>query len=255
MRRGRRSALLLDADRAADAILAELGRAVAAARRRRGLTQAQLAAMVGTSRSTVSRIEIGRARGVPLELWLRIAYALGLPARFELGRDRLEEPADVGHLGIQELVLALGRGAGYGGSFELPVPSSAPSRFVDAFLRSDTSRRLIVAEAHNLIGNVGAEVRSFERKLALSRDLAVVLGEDGSPYGVHGVWVVRSTRRNRELLARYPTLFATRFPGPSRAWVRALTTGSVPPTEPGLVWCDRDATRLFEWRVEGTAAR
>jgi len=248
---GRRSALQLEADRVADSALVAMGRAIAEARRRRRLTQAQLAIRVGTSRSTISRIEIGQGHGVPVELWIRIAVALGVPARFELGRHPLEGPADAGHLGIQELLLTMGRRAGYGGTFELPLPGTDPSRFVDVFLRSDTARRLVVAECHNMVGNVGAELRSFERKLALARDLAVVLGEDGEPYAVHGVWVVRATRRNRELVARYPTLLAARFPGSSGAWVRALKTGSPPPLEPGLVWCDRDATRIYEWREQG----
>lgn len=249
---GRRSAVQLEADRVADSILVAMGRAIASARRRLRLTQAQLAARVGTSRSTISRIEIGQGHGVPVELWIRIAVVLGLPPRFDLGRDPLAAPADAGHLGIQELVLTLGRRAGYGGTFELPLPVSDPSRFVDVFLRSDTSRRLIVVEGHNLIGNVGAELRSFDRKLVMARDVAVVIGEDGGPYAVHSVWVVRATRRNRELVARYPTLFASRFPGSSRAWARVLETGSAPPLEPGLVWCDRDATRIHEWRDGGT---
>jgi len=42
----------------------------------------------------------------------------------------------------------------------------------------------------------------------------------------------------------------TRFPGSSRAWVGTLKTGS-PPPEAGLVWCDRDATRIYEWREQG----
>ena len=251
---GRRSALQVEADRVADAILVAMGRAVADARRRRRLTQAQLAIRVGTSRSTISRIEIGQGHGVPVELWVRIAAVLGLPPRFELGRDPLEVPADAGHLGIQELVLTLGRRAGYGGTFELPLPVSDPSRFVDVYLRSDASRRLIVVEGHNLIGNVGAELRSFDRKLVMARDLAVALGEDGDPYAVQGVWVIRATRRNRELVARYPTLFATRFPGSSRAWLRALEAGSPPPIEPGLVWCDRDTTHLVEWRDQARSA-
>ena len=63
------------------------------------------------------------------------------------------------------------------------------------------------------------------------------------------VWVVRATRRNRDLVARYPELFASRFTGSSRAWVQALTTGSAPPSDLGLVWCDVRATRLYAWRT------
>jgi hypothetical protein len=43
-------------------------------------------------------------------------------------------------------------------------------------------------------------------------------------------------------------VFASRFPGSSRRWVDALTTGTPPPRETGLVWCDVGATRLSEWR-------
>jgi hypothetical protein len=50
------------------------------------------------------------------------------------------------------------------------------------------------------------------------------------------------------LIQRYPEVFASRFPGSSRAWVQVLTTGSTIPAEPGLVWCDVGATRIFEWR-------
>jgi hypothetical protein len=60
--------------------------------------------------------------------------------------------------------------------------------------------------------------------------------------------VVRATAGDRDLLRRYPEVFAARFPGPSRHWIDVLMTGIAPPTEPGLVWCDIGATRLFEWR-------
>ncbi len=69
---------------------------------------------------------------------------------------------------------------------------------------------------------------------------------DRSPFA--GVWVVRAAARNRALVARYPEVFAARFPGSSARWVAALTHGTEPPPEPGLVWCDVGATRLFAWR-------
>jgi hypothetical protein len=66
---------------------------------------------------------------------------------------------------------------------------------------------------------------------------------------VAAVWVVRDTRRNREILARYPEVFAAAFEGSSRQWIKALTTPNAePPSEMGLVWCDRATTRLFAWR-------
>ncbi|MDL2334439.1 MAG: hypothetical protein QFC55_00215 [Chloroflexota bacterium] len=60
---------------------------------------------------------------------------------------------------------------------------------------------------------------------------------------------MRDTRRNREILGRYPQVFASAFTGSSRDWVKALATRSgAVPHELGLVWCDRSATRLVAWR-------
>jgi hypothetical protein len=126
-----------------------------------------------------------------------------------------------------------------------------PSRSIDVNWRSDRSRRLMVMEAWNMIGDVGAGVRSFQRKLADAAELGIATGGE-LPYATHGVWVVRATARNRALVQRYPEVFRAAFPGSSAAWVRALTTGAEPPTEPGLVWCDVRATRLFAWRATPT---
>lgn len=249
---GRRTDRRLELDRLLAGELARLGRELAAARKRRRLTQEQLAVRCGISRSAVSRLELGLGHGVPLETLYAIALELGLSPRLTLGRDWREEPADAGHLGIQELLIRLGRSSGYAGTFELPVRPGDPQHSVDVFLRSDRRRRLVVAEAWNVIGDVGAGARSFDRKLALARELAVAIGRE-RPYDVHGVWVVRATRRNRALVARYPELFASKFPGSSRRWVEALTHGTPPPAEPGLVWCGVRGTRLFAWRRPGPA--
>jgi hypothetical protein len=104
----------------------------------------------------------------------------------------------------------------------------------------------IVIECWNSFGDIGAALRSTARKVAELGELLVSRwAEEGR---VASVWIVRATARNRQLVERYPEVFATRFPGSSRRWVEALTTGAEPPAEPGLVWCDVGATRLFEWR-------
>lgn len=230
-----------------DAVVQRLGTAVASGRRRRRLTQTDLAARVGISRASLSRIETGRGHGVPIGTWLALAAELGLATRFELARDWREETVDAGHLALQELLLRLGRSAGYAGTFELSIGRTGPSGFIDVFLRDDRRRRLIVAEAWNVIGDIGAGARSFDRKLAAARDLALAIGGE-EPYSVHGVWVVRATRRNRALLARYPEVFAARFPGSSIAWAEAILKGARPPDRPGLVWSDVGASRVFAWR-------
>jgi len=234
-------------------LVARLGGDLRVARLRRRLTQAQLGATVGLGRATVGAIERGRGGGHTLDTWQRLALAVDRPMRIELRRDAREEPADAGHLAIQELVLRLGRRAGSTGTFELPTRPQDPARSSDVCLRDDRARLLILVECWNTFGDVGAAVRSTNRKLADAAELAIAIGGH-RPYRVASCWVVRDVARNRALIARYPELFAARFPGSSALWVRALTTpagqGSrpEPPAELGLVWCDARATRLFAWR-------
>jgi transcriptional regulator with XRE-family HTH domain len=253
-RRGRQTVRRLEAQRAADEIVRRLAVASRSARKRRGMTQAQLGERVGISQSEVSRIELGGGHAVPMATWVALADAVGLRPRFDLARDWLEQPADAGHLAIQELLLRLARTTGSNGQFELPIRPNDPARSIDVFIRDDHRRRLIVAEAWNTFGDVGAGARSFDRKLAAARELAVAIG-NGKPYDVHGVWVVRATARNRELIGRYQEVFAGRFPGSSSRWVRTLMFGEPPPAESGLIWSDVSATRIFAWRRPPQAVR
>jgi transcriptional regulator with XRE-family HTH domain len=240
----------LAGDREAQAIAATLGAQAAATRRGLRLHQATVAARCGISRGRLGDLERGQGDGAPLGLWIALGLALGRPLRMEFSRpiDPLgAETADAGHLAIQELVLRLGRAAGYARGFEVPTRPADPTRSTDVGLRHDARRTLILVECWNTIGDLGAAARSTSRKLAEAEGLATAAGGE-RPFLVRGVWVVRATARNRALAARYPEVFATRFLGSSARWVAALTAGGEPPPEPGLVWCDVAATRLFAWR-------
>lgn len=252
----KRSELAAEAHRRNLEQLARLGGEVRAARLRRGLTQARLAALAGVGRSTMSAVERGHGSGHTLDTWQRLALAVGRPLMVSLQRDPQEEPLDAGHLAMQELVLRLGRRAGFAGAFELATRPTEPWRSSDAGLRDDRRRLLALIECWNTFGDIGSAARSSERKRAEAEMLAVAVGGE-RPYRVATCWVVRATRRNRELVGRYLEVFRARFPGSSAAWVRAVT-GDVrgrgpeaapdPPLAPGLVWCDVATTRLFPWR-------
>jgi hypothetical protein len=149
---------------------------------------------------------------------------------------------------MQELVLRLGKGAGYEGRFELATRPTDPTRSSDAPLLDRRGRRLLLVECWNTFGDLGAAVRSSDRKLAEAQALAIALGGDAGPFDVGLCWVVRDTAANRALLERYGHIFASRFPGLSAAWVRAIGGGSGPPAQAGLVWSDHRATRLFARR-------
>lgn len=231
------------------ASLVALGRSVRTAPVRRRLTQAALGARVGVSHARIAQLESGQGNGAPMDLWFALAEALDWPLRVEFGRDQLEQPAGAGHLAMQELVLRLARG--YAGSFEMPTKPSDPSRSTDVRLLDRPRRRLILVECWNTFGDLGAAARSSDRKRAEAEAVAIALGTDDAPLQVGVCWVVRDTRRNRELLARYPHIIDSRFPGSSAAWVRALTDGGPLPEQPGLVWSDLNATRIFARRRSG----
>ncbi len=226
----------------------QLGNAVRTARQRRGWSQATLAAKVDLTQSRIAQLERDAVAGSSLEVWFALSQALRVPLRVEFGRDPVQEPEDAGHLQIQELALRLGRLTGRQRTFELPTKPADPRFSIDVGVRDDQLRVLFIEECWNTFGNINAAVRSTRRNIAEAQQLAVAIAGAGTPYRVAAVWIVRDTRRNREIVARYPEVFAAAFTGSSREWVAALTTRKPPPTELGLVWCDLSATRLFAWR-------
>lgn len=253
----RRAAAAAAGERDGRVLAAELGRVVVARRRALQRTQVQLGALVGLQGARISEIERGEGAGLPLGSWIALGRALGRPfgAAFAgLRRNDVGEPADAGHLGAQELLLRLARAHGRAGTFELPTKPADPARSADVAIRDDRARVLVLAEVWNTFGDLGAAARSTSRKIAEAAQLAVVLGADGPPYRVATCWVIRATVANGALLARYPAIFRSRFPGSSAAWVRALTDGMTPPpVEPGIALVDVPGTRLFpvRWPVEG----
>jgi transcriptional regulator with XRE-family HTH domain len=250
MARVRRPNLVPEAARRSREQLTRAGGELRDARAARHLTQAAAGERAGIGRGVVSRIELGHGGYVSMDAWQRLGLAVGRPIQITVQRDVGGSTVDAGHLALQELVLRLGRAAGYAGSFELATRPSGPWRSVDVGLVAPASHRFIHVECWNTIGDLGAAARSSARKQAEVADLAVArFGREGTS-GL--VWVVRATTRNRALVARYPGIFASRFPGSSRGWVEALTLGARPPLEPGLVWSDVAATRLIAWRRRAT---
>lgn len=213
------------------------------------MTQKQLGARVGVEQAWISRIELGHGTGVPLELWIAIGVALGGPLAisFSAPLGEARGPADAGHLEMQERLLELARATGRSATFELPTRPSDPRRSIDVCVRDPRHRVLIIQEAWNTFGDIGAAARSTTRKVAEAADLAATI-DDGPPFRVATVWVVMPNASNRTIVARYPEVFRSALPGSSRSWAAALRTGSKPPNAPGLVWLDPTSGRLTEWR-------
>lgn len=228
-----------EATRLARTLADALGRSARDARRRARLTQAQVAKRIGVHQSLISRIELGRGGVAALDVWVAIGVALGRPLAVGLSRPLGEprEPADAGHLAMQERLVALARATGRDATFELPTRPGDPRHSIDVCVRDDRHRVLLIVEAWNTFGDLGAAIRSTNRKLAEARDLAALIGGD-RPYRVSAVWAIRPTAANRALVGRYPQIVRSVFRGSSRVWVGALASGSGPPDAPGLVWLE-----------------
>lgn len=199
----------------------------------------------------MSQLERGAGTSAPMELWVSLGVALGRPLAMSFSRPTgvsHAPPADAGHLEMQEALLELAAVTGRRATAELPTRPLDPRHSIDVAVWDPHHRTLIVQEAWNTFGDVGAAIRSTHRKQAEAADLAAVLAGDDGPSSVAVVWVVRATAANRTLVARYPNLFATTFDGSSIEWARALTDGTGPPQRPGLVWFDSTTRRITAWR-------
>lgn len=248
MRRSSRVSARADGIVESRRLAASLGAEVKSARLRRRLTQAALGRRVGLSQSRISAIERGLGVGVPFEVWVGLGIALGRPLSIAFSRptDAAETLADAGHLEVQEYLLEIGRRNGRRGWFEQPTRPSDPSHSIDVFEADPVNACLLILEAWNRFGDLGAAARSSDRKVA---DAAIRTGSATSPMRVCLCWVVRDTAANRAIVRRYPQILSSRFRASSRQWVAALEKGSEPPMEPGIVWFDPSRRRLRAMRL------
>lgn len=78
-----------------------------------------------------------------------------------------------------------------------------PRHSIDICVRDPRHRVLFVQEAWNTFGDLGAAIRSTNRKTAEATDLAATL-DDGPPYRVATLWIVRPSAPNRALVRSVP---------------------------------------------------
>ena len=247
MGRRRRPALAAEAQRLNREQAARLGTELRASRHRRKSTQAELGRRAGLSQSSISLVERGLGATFSLDAWQRLFLAVDRRLIVDVSRDLAEATADASHLAMQELVLRTFAAAGLRATVELPTRPLDPRRSADVALVDDRRRRIVLVECWNTFTDIGAAIRSTDRKAVDASMIAAARWSEAAGQ-VHILWVVRATKRNRALVGRYPSIFATRFPGSSLAWVRAIASGLEPPAERGLAWCDLAIKRIVPWR-------
>jgi len=103
-----------------------------------------------------------------------------------------------------------------------------------------------VVEIWDWFDDVGGVLRGLDGKVVALRDRL----DSSADWTVRGLFVVRDTRRNRQLVTELGPMFAARFPGNARTWLRALTDPrQLLPEGARLLWSDRAGTSLKASRL------
>ena len=160
-----------------------------------------------------------------------------------------EVPRDIQHLRRQSALISIAAPGGWRALPELRLDQDARwSRSIDVALVRRATGEAVVAEIWNWFEDVGGALRGLDGKVAALRGQL----DPGVEWTVRGLFIVRDTRRNRELVAELGPMFAARFRGNARAWLRALTDPSERlPDGDGLLWSDRAGTALKAARLRG----
>ena len=231
-------------------VAVRLGVALRDARLRTGRTQADIAVSAGLSQGTVSLLERGHGRSATLETWAMVAAAVGEQFVGFLERaPGAEVPRDIQHLRRQSALISIAAPGGWRALPEFRLDQDARwSRSIDVALVRRATGEAVVAEIWNWFEDVGGALRGLDGKVAALRGQL----DPGVEWTVRGLFIVRDTRRNRELVAELGPMFAARFRGNARAWLRALTDPSERlPDGDGLLWSDRAGTALKAARLRG----
>jgi transcriptional regulator with XRE-family HTH domain len=181
------------------------------ARLKLGLTQAQVAAALGVTRSWVCRVELHQARRVTVDYLYRHAAIVGLKASVKLyplgGAIRDEAQAKY----IARFVERVGHH--WRVMLDVPIPIPGDLRGIDVLLANGTTR--IAVEVITRLRDLQAQIRAAQQK---QRDI----------HAVRLILVIAATNANRvALAATRPTLLAA-FELDSQRVMGALAAGRDP---------------------------
>jgi transcriptional regulator with XRE-family HTH domain len=236
-RSARSGSSVIGGRRRASAVATRLGVGLHDARIATGFRQADAAARAGISQTRFGELERGLGSSATLETWACVAAAVGEQLVGFLERaPGATPPRDLEHLRRQAAIIDLAGAGGWRALPELALDAGVVrSRSIDVVLLRDATREAILVEIWDWFDDVGASLRSLDAK---REGLAARLQrEGGTAWTIRCLFVVRRTRRNVGLVRELRPLFAARFPGRSRAWLRALSSAAEPmPAQDGLVW-------------------
>lgn len=201
-----------------------VGLQIRALRRRRGWTQAMLAARADLSQAAVSRVERGNGRLVTLRTIESLAEAVGARASLRLrwhGED-LDRLLDEAHAGLVEWVVAFLRARDWEVTTEATFSIYGERGSIDVLAFHPDSGCLLVVEVKSVVPDVQATLSGIDRKVRLGPQLARDRG--WSVNSVSRLLVVPADRTARRRVARFPATFDQALPLRTVAVRRWLST-------------------------------
>jgi transcriptional regulator with XRE-family HTH domain len=203
-----------------------------ALRLRAGVSQATVAAAVGTSRSLICRLEKGDPR-VALGTRFRVAALLGADLRITAFAGSGALIRDSVQAGIEEGLLRI-RDPRWRATLEAAVPGPG-RRSVD--LRLDSPTAIVLIEVETRLASLEEIVRELHAKRKAF--LEAQLDRPGRP--VYVVLALPMTRRHHALVADHPEIIRAAFPSTSASIRRALISSSAAWPGDGILWIRREA--------------
>lgn len=205
---------------------ARFGQGVRALRRRRGWTQAQLAAAAGMSQAAVSRAECGRAGCLTGDLLDRLVAPLGARVETRLlwhgeGLDRL---VDARHAAIVEVVVLRLTRLGWDSGVEVTFSVYGERGSIDVLAFHPQTRSLLVIEAKSVVPDLQAMLAAVDRKVRLASGVGRDRGWHAT--SVSTILVIPDTTTNRDRVRRHAATLAARLPVRTAALQRWLATPS-----------------------------
>jgi transcriptional regulator with XRE-family HTH domain len=213
----------------ADAVVMDVirfGLGIRALRLRRRLTQANLAARSGVSRSVIGRIERGRADRVAVHTLVRVAAELGARVDVRLlwqgeGLDRL---LDARHADLVERVVAILTLDGWDVAAEISFNLRGERGSIDILAFRTPTGSLLVVEVKSVVPDLQAMLSGLNRKARLAPDIARERGWRAT--SVSKLLVLPHDRTARRRVESHAATFQSSLPGRSveiRRWFRQPT--------------------------------
>lgn len=200
-----------------------VGRSIRALRLRRRLRQADLGALAGVSRSTVSRIERGDLGGVTIASLAGTVAALeatlGLTVRWH--GEALDRLLDEGHAALVDVVVRLLSSAGWRVEVEVSFATGGERGSIDVLGSHPATGSLLVGEVKSVVPDAQATIFALDRKSRIAPGLARERGLEAGR--VSRILFVGDDKTARRRIARHAALWATAFPVRGRevtAWLR-----------------------------------